>query len=72
MRARDSNESARRVRAGQVAALDAFDRAADDPAIHLEMEFSHGDIQFIHNHQMLHDRTAFREWPEPVRRRHLL
>ncbi len=56
----------------QVAALDALDRAADDPAIHLEMELRRGDIQFIHNHQMLHDRSAFRDWPEPGRRRHLL
>jgi len=56
----------------QVAALDAFDSAADDPTIHLEMQLERGDIQFIHNHQMLHDRTAFRDWPEPIRRRHLL
>ncbi|MEE8466886.1 MAG: TauD/TfdA family dioxygenase [Planctomycetota bacterium] len=56
----------------QIAALDAFDRAADDPAIHLRMELQGGDIQFIHNHQMLHDRTAFRDWPEPGRSRHLL
>ena len=56
----------------QTAALDAFDRAAADPAIHLEMGLERGDIQFIHNHQMLHDRTAFRDWSEPERRRHLL
>jgi hypothetical protein len=29
-------------------------------------------MQFIHNHQILHDRTAFEDWPEPERRRHLL
>ena len=56
----------------QIAALDAFDQVADDPSIHLEMELGRGDIQFIHNHQMLHDRTAFRDWTEPERRRHLL
>ena len=55
----------------QVAALDALDSAADDPTIHLEMELERGDIQFVHNHQMLHDRTAFRDWPQPERRRHL-
>ncbi len=40
----------------QIAALDAFDQVADDPLIHLEMDLAPGDIQFIHNHQMLHDR----------------
>lgn len=56
----------------QIAALDALDRVADDPTIHLEMQLERGDIQFIHNHQLLHDRTAFRDWPEPARHRHLL
>ena len=56
----------------QVAALDAFDRLADDPSLHLEMDLQPGDMQFIHNHQMLHDRTAYRDWAEPERRRHLL
>ena len=31
-----------------------------------------GDIQFVHNHSLFHDRTAFEDWPEPDRRRHLL
>ena len=65
-------EGVPRLTGRQVAALDAFDRAADDPAIHLEMDLQCGDIQFIHNHQMLHDRSAFSDWPEPGRRRHLL
>jgi hypothetical protein len=25
-----------------------------------------------HNHQILHDRTGFEDWPEPERKRHLL
>ena len=36
------------------------------------MEFRPGDIQLVHNHTVLHDRTAFDDWPEPERRRHLL
>ncbi|HEX5052150.1 MAG TPA: TauD/TfdA family dioxygenase [Planctomycetota bacterium] len=55
-----------------VAALDAFDAVAEDPDIHLEMDLEPGDMQFIHNHQMLHDRTAFRDDPASGRRRHLL
>jgi hypothetical protein len=61
-----------RLTARQVEALDAFDGLADDPSVHLEMNLAAGDMQFIHNHQMLHDRTAFVDWPEPDRRRHLL
>ncbi|MFV0295906.1 MAG: TauD/TfdA family dioxygenase [Hyphomicrobiaceae bacterium] len=56
----------------QVAALDLHDSLAEDPAINLSMEFRPGDIQLVHNHTMLHDRTAFEDWPEPEKKRHLL
>jgi hypothetical protein len=56
----------------QQEALDLFDCLADDSALHLPMEFQPGDIQLVHNHTVLHDRTAFVDWPEPERRRHLL
>jgi hypothetical protein len=56
----------------QVEALDLFDQLSDDPALHLRMELRAGDIQLVHNHTLLHDRTAFEDWPEPDRRRHLL
>jgi hypothetical protein len=36
------------------------------------MEFKPGDVQLVHNHTILHDRTGFEDWPEPERRRHLL
>jgi hypothetical protein len=44
----------------------------EDPELHLFMGFEPGDIQLVHNHQILHDRTAFEDWPEPERKRHLL
>ncbi len=56
----------------QVEALDLFDELANDPAMHLLMEFRRGDVQFVHNHTVLHDRTAFEDWPEPELKRHLL
>ncbi len=71
-------ESARRfadvppLTAAQTEALDAFDALAEDPALHFFMEFRAGDVQLVHNHTLLHDRTAFEDWPEPERRRHLL
>ena len=45
---------------------------AGDPELRLDMSFMPGDIQFLHNHTILHDRTSFVDWPEPERRRHLL
>lgn len=56
----------------QLACFDLLDELADDPDIHLSMDFEPGDIQFLHNPQILHDRTAYEDWPEPERRRHLL
>lgn len=56
----------------QLEALDLFDALANDPALHLMMEFRRGDVQLVHNHTLLHDRTAFEDWPEPERKRHLL
>jgi hypothetical protein len=61
-----------RLEPKQVEALDTFDALANDPALHLFMEFKPGDVQLVHNHTMLHDRTAFVDWPDAARRRHLL
>ncbi len=52
----------------QVEALDLFDALADELAMF--MEFEPGDMQFVHNHQILHDRTAFEDFPG--KKRHLL
>ena len=53
-----------------MAALDLFDEVADDPSFHLRMELQVGDMQFVHNHSLLHDRTAFVD--KPGSPRHLL
>jgi len=63
---------ARRLAPEDVEALDLLDTLADDPALHLTMALERGDLQFVHNHALLHDRTAFDDYPEPSRRRHLL
>ncbi len=54
-----------------IEALDLFDRLANDSELHLEMDLRPGDMQFVYNHSQLHDRTAFVDWPEPERHRHL-
>ncbi len=56
----------------QIEALDLFDALANDPALHFGMDFRAGDLQFVHNHTLLHDRTAVEDWPEPARKRRLL
>ena len=56
----------------QIEALDLLDQLANDPKLNLTMEFEPGDIQLVHNHTILHDRTAFEDYPEPERKRHLL
>ncbi len=56
--------------AAQVAALDAFDDVCNDPALQARMTLKVGDMQFVHNHSVLHDRTGFVDDPE--RPRHLI
>ncbi len=56
----------------QIEALDFLNELAQDPTIHLAMDFRPGDIQFVCNHSVLHARTEYEDWPEPERRRHLL
>ena len=53
-------------------ALDLFDSICESSRFRLDMAFEAGDMQFLCNHVILHDRTAFEDWPEPERRRHLL
>jgi hypothetical protein len=71
-------ESARRfadvrpLTQAKIEALDLLDELANDPRLHLLMELDRGDMQFVHNHTILHDRTAYEDWPEPDRKRHLL
>ena len=56
----------------QVAAFDLLDEIAEDPGVQLRMDFEPGDMQFLHNPQILHDRTAFEDVEDPSGRRHLL
>lgn len=56
----------------QTEALAFVNTLCDDPAIRLDMDFRPGDMQFLCNHFVFHSRTAYEDWPEPERRRHLL
>lgn len=63
---------ARRLTPEDVSALDTFDELANDPNLGFTMRLAPGDMQFVYNHTMLHDRTGFEDFSEPERRRHLL
>lgn len=56
----------------QVEAMDVLDALTADPDLHLDMAFRPGDIQLVSNYSVFHSRTAYEDWPEPERRRHLL
>jgi len=61
-----------RLTTEQVEAMDVLDALAAREDIRLDIDLSPGDIQFLHNHQILHARMAFKDYPEPERKRHML
>jgi hypothetical protein len=61
-----------RLTAAQVEALDLVEHLAESDEFRLDMDFSAGDMQFVHNHVILHSRTAYEDWNDPARKRHLL
>ncbi len=56
----------------QDAAIRLLEATANDPALYLDMEFRPGDIQLLKNAVILHKRTAYEDFDEPGRKRHLL
>jgi hypothetical protein len=71
---RDSQRhaSAPRLSAAQREVIDLIDEIAADPAVHLDMELRAGDVQWLKNSVILHARTAYEDFAEPARKRHLL
>lgn len=65
-------EDAMRLTPLHVEALDCFDSLANEQRLNFLMRLEPGDMQFVHNHNLLHDRTAFEDWNEPAKKRHLL
>ena len=70
--AQDHFPEARRLTPAEREALAFLDELSNEPALNLQMTMVPGDMQFLHNHQVLHSRTDFEDWPEPERKRHLL
>jgi alpha-ketoglutarate-dependent taurine dioxygenase len=58
--------------AEQFGALDALDEVLNRPQLRAEFDLRPGDMYFLNNRWLLHNRTAFADHPEPGRRRHLV
>ena len=52
-------------------AFDLIDAMCADPAFNVYMDLEPGDMQFVNNYHVLHARTAYEDWPERSRKRHL-
>ncbi|ABS62200.1 Taurine catabolism dioxygenase TauD/TfdA [Parvibaculum lavamentivorans DS-1] len=52
-------------------AFDLVDAMCADPAFNVYMDLEPGDMQFVNNYHVLHARTAYEDWPERNRKRHL-
>lgn len=58
--------------AAQAAALDLLDAVLSRPELRAEFDLRPGQMFFINNRWILHNRTAFEDHQEPERRRHLV
>jgi alpha-ketoglutarate-dependent taurine dioxygenase len=57
---------------GQRNALDRLDEVLSRPALRAEFSLEPGQVYFINNRWILHNRTTFEDYAEPERRRHLV
>ena len=64
--------AAPRLTAEQVDAIQLIERIANDPSVHVEMDFRPGDLQWLANDRILHCREAYQDADETELRRHLL
>lgn len=64
--------NAPRLTREQVEVMDEIDAILQESGFALQMAFEQGDIQLLHNHQILHSRNDFENWPDPKLQRHLL
>jgi alpha-ketoglutarate-dependent taurine dioxygenase len=58
--------------AAQRKALDALDAVLNDSTLRVEFALAPGDMLFVNNRWILHNRTAFEDHPTPDQQRHLV
>jgi hypothetical protein len=61
-----------RMSAEQVQLLDLIDEIAADPEFHVEFRLEPGEINYLKNSAALHMRTAFEDFDEPSKKRHMV
>jgi hypothetical protein len=61
-----------RLTRAQSELLDLIDAIAAEPGVHVAMRLEPGEINYLKNNAVLHARTAFVDFAEPERKRHLL
>ena len=61
-----------RFTAAQTEARALIDELANGEEFNFSMMFQPGDLQLVNNHTCFHARTAFEDWPDPEKHRHLL
>lgn len=61
-----------RLSDAQREALDMVQDLANHDDIRLDLTFEPGDVQLVHNHQVLHTRTDYEDFDDPALKRHLL
>lgn len=56
----------------ELEAMNRFDEVARAPENRLAFDLERGDMVIVNNYTVMHARTAFEEFPEPEKRRHLV
>jgi hypothetical protein len=72
IRRAQSLEGVAKLTTSQEELLTLYEATANDPSLYLDMEFRPGDVQWLKNSVILHKRTAYEDFAEPDRKRHLL
>lgn len=67
-----ADDGARDMTLEQKEALDLVESIAGEPEMQIRFTQEPGDILLLNNWVTLHRRTAFEDWPQPERRRHIL
>ncbi|MGH9210529.1 MAG: TauD/TfdA family dioxygenase [Acidimicrobiales bacterium] len=68
----EKNSGAPPLTPQQVEAVEYVAQVAAEPAFWVERTLEPGSVAFVHNHTVFHMRTAFEDFDEPDRKRHLL
>lgn len=66
------SKSGQPATAVQIEAMDLFDELAGSQELCFEMEMEPGDMQLLNNHVTVHSRTAFEDFEDEDKKRHLL